>query len=144
MADLGSSQKEIIDGTSFRAQELRESLGGCPGLLVPNSPYSLCGCKAALNLNNNPSAQGLRESQGGCPGLLVPNSPYGLCGCKAAMKEGLVGEQSLLPHLLPSPWLPFLFLHQSWFQHLFLLCTDRKWLSVSFQSHSITSDKAIA
>ena len=31
-----------------RAQELCESRGGCPGLPVPNSPYSLCGRKATL------------------------------------------------------------------------------------------------
>ena len=33
----------------FRAQELCESRGGCPGLPVPNSPYGLCGRKATLN-----------------------------------------------------------------------------------------------
>ena len=35
----------------LRAQELRESRGGHPGLPVPNSPYGLCGRKATLNLN---------------------------------------------------------------------------------------------
>ena len=32
-------------------QELCESRGGRPGLPVPNSPYGLCGRKAALDLN---------------------------------------------------------------------------------------------
>ena len=31
-----------------RAHELRESRGGRPGLLVPNSPYMLCRCRATL------------------------------------------------------------------------------------------------
>ena len=35
----------------MRALELCESLGGRPGLHVPNSPYGLCGRKATLNLN---------------------------------------------------------------------------------------------
>ena len=34
---------------NHRAQELCESRGGRPGLLVPNSPYSLCGRKVTLN-----------------------------------------------------------------------------------------------
>ena len=34
-----------------RAQALCESRGGRPGFPVPNSPYGLCGRKAALNLN---------------------------------------------------------------------------------------------
>ena len=34
-----------------RAQGLCESGDGRPGLLVPNSPYGLCGRKATLNLN---------------------------------------------------------------------------------------------
>ena len=33
-----------------RDQELCESRGGRPGLLVLNSPYGLCGRKATLNL----------------------------------------------------------------------------------------------
>ena len=33
------------------AQELCESRGGRPGLLVRDSPYGLCGRKATLNLN---------------------------------------------------------------------------------------------
>ena len=37
----------------IRAQELCESRGGRPGLLVPSSPCGLCGRKATLNLNNN-------------------------------------------------------------------------------------------
>ena len=32
----------------FRAQELRESRGGRPGLPVPNKPYGLCGRKATF------------------------------------------------------------------------------------------------
>ena len=32
----------------IRVRELCESRGGCPGLLVPNSPYGLRGCKATL------------------------------------------------------------------------------------------------
>ena len=39
------------DEAVIRAQELCESGGGRPGLPVPNSPYGLCGRKAALNLN---------------------------------------------------------------------------------------------
>ena len=36
----------------YRAQELCESLGRRPGLLVPtSSPYGLCGHKATLNLD---------------------------------------------------------------------------------------------
>ena len=34
----------------LRAQELHESRGGGPGLPVPNSPYSLCGCKITFSL----------------------------------------------------------------------------------------------
>ena len=34
-----------------RGQELCESQGGLPGLLVPNSPYGLCGREATLDLN---------------------------------------------------------------------------------------------
>ena len=34
-----------------RTQELCESRGGRPGLPVSNSPYGLCGHKAALNIN---------------------------------------------------------------------------------------------
>ena len=36
-----------------RGQELCESGGGRPGLLVPNSPYGLCGRKATLNFNRS-------------------------------------------------------------------------------------------
>ena len=32
----------------FRAQELCESLGGCPGLPVPDKPEGFCGRKATL------------------------------------------------------------------------------------------------
>ena len=62
-----------------RGQELCESQGGLPGLLVPNSPYGLCGRKATLN-SNSPTlrAQELCESRGDRPGLPVPNSSYGL------------------------------------------------------------------
>ena len=34
---------------SVRAQELCERRGGRPGLPVPDNPYDLCGCQAALN-----------------------------------------------------------------------------------------------
>ena len=67
----------------FRAQELCESRGGCPGLPVPNSPYGLCGRKATLK----DRGQELCESRGGCPGLPVPNNPYGLCGRKATLNS---------------------------------------------------------
>ena len=60
---------------------MSESRGGRPGLLVPNSPYGLCGRKATLN------CQELCESRGGHPGLLVPNSPYGLCGRNARVED---------------------------------------------------------
>ena len=33
---------------TVRAQELRESRGGRPGLSVPNSPYGLCGRKSTV------------------------------------------------------------------------------------------------
>ena len=58
-----------------------ESRGGRPGLLVPNSLYSLCGRKATLNER---ATQELCESRGGRPGLLVPNS---LCRRKATLEE---------------------------------------------------------
>ena len=37
------------EGSTYRAQELREDRGGRPGLPVPNRPYGLCGRKATLN-----------------------------------------------------------------------------------------------
>ena len=60
--------------------------GGRPGLpYIPNSPYSFCGRKATLNLNNT-GAQELCESRSGRPGLpYIPNNPYGLCGRKATL-----------------------------------------------------------
>ena len=65
-----------------RAQELCESRGGRPGLLVPNSPYGFCGCKATSNLSQiYIRVQELCESRRGRPGLPVLNSSYGLCGC---------------------------------------------------------------
>ena len=43
--------------SDVRVQELCESRGGRPGLPVPNSPYGLCGRKAALyTLQNGQSA----------------------------------------------------------------------------------------
>ena len=43
---------------------------------VPNSPYSLCGRKATLNLNLFVfRTQELFKNRGGCPGLPVPSSP---------------------------------------------------------------------
>ena len=70
-------------GCIFRAQELCEGRGGCPGLPVPNSFYGLCVRKATLNFR----AQELCEGGGGRPGLPVPNSPYGLRGRKAALNS---------------------------------------------------------
>ena len=58
-----------------------------PGLSVPNSPYGLCGCKTALNLNCISLHTQLCESRGGRPRLPVPNSPYGFCGHKATSEE---------------------------------------------------------
>ena len=63
---------------SCRAQELCKSRGGHPGLPVPNSPYGLCGRKAALKLQSLEAIN--YDSRGGRPGLPVPNNPYGLCG----------------------------------------------------------------
>ena len=67
-----------------------ESRGGRHGP-VPNSPYSLCGRKATLNLNTveRDSAQERCESRGGRPGLPVPNKPCGFCGRKAALNRTL-------------------------------------------------------
>ena len=53
--------------------------------IVPNSPYGLCGRKAALNSAARVRAQELCGSRGGRPGLPVPSSPYGLCGRKARL-----------------------------------------------------------
>ena len=70
----------------IRAQELCESQGGCPGLPVPNSPYGLCGRKAAFEEeeeeeDSSSELRGCVISRGGRPGLPVPNSPqYGICG----------------------------------------------------------------
>ena len=47
LSPISSSSSAAV----VRAQELCESRGGHPGLPVPNSPYGLCGRKAALNLN---------------------------------------------------------------------------------------------
>ena len=57
-------------------QELCESRGGRPGLPVPNSPYGLCGRKAALNLEQSDRVQELCENRGGRPGFPIPSSPY--------------------------------------------------------------------
>ena len=57
-----------------KAQEVCESRGGCPGLLVSNNPDSFCGRKATLKNR----AQEVCESRGGRPGLPVPNDPDGL------------------------------------------------------------------
>ena len=57
----------------FGPLELCESRGGRPGLAVHNSPYGLCGSKAALNLLSV-RAQELCESGGGrlgSPSLMV-------------------------------------------------------------------------
>ena len=42
-------KKTVRGDRQCRAQGLCESGGGRPGLPVPNSPYGLCGRKAALN-----------------------------------------------------------------------------------------------
>ena len=47
-------------------------------VLVPDSPYGLCGRKATPSRNSDP----LELCRGG-GGRLVPDSPYGLCGRKA-------------------------------------------------------------
>ena len=72
-----------------RVEELCESRGGRPGLLVPNKPHGLCGRQATLNLNTaeRDRAQELCESRGGRPGLLVANKPHGLCGRQATLKR---------------------------------------------------------
>ena len=44
-------KQHLNRNVSFRAQELRDSGGGRPGLPVPNNPYGLCGRKATLYLN---------------------------------------------------------------------------------------------
>ena len=77
--------------THIRAQELCESGGGRPGVLVSNSPYGFFGLKAAFEeeMKTHIRAQELCESGGGRPGLPVPNSPYGLCGRKATLNERL-------------------------------------------------------
>ena len=49
MVAVDVKQHNSSSSSTTRAQELRESRGGRPGLLVPNSPYGLCGRKAALN-----------------------------------------------------------------------------------------------
>ena len=38
----------MVVGIDVRTQELCESRDDCPGLPVPNSPYGLCGRKAAF------------------------------------------------------------------------------------------------
>ena len=73
-------------GLESGTQQLCESRGGRPGLPVPNSPYSLCGRKATLNLAWI-RAQGLCECRGGrTVEVAVPNGPYSLCGRKATLK----------------------------------------------------------
>ena len=94
----------------FTAQELCESWGGRPGLPVPNSPYGLCGHKAAFEEeeeeDTNIRAQELCESWGGRPSLPVPNSPYGLCGRKATLNlnrtSGAVWKSRWLSWCCPS------------------------------------------
>ena len=72
----------------FRGQELCERRDGRPELPIPNSPYSLCGCKSALKKKSILfRAKEPCESRGGRPGLHVANSLYGLCGPKAAAKK---------------------------------------------------------
>ena len=57
---------------------------------VPDTPYGLCGRKAALEEEEHGvkfRVQELCERRGGRPGLPVPNSPHGLCGRKATQNE---------------------------------------------------------
>ena len=62
--------------------------------LRPNSPYGICGRKAAFEEEDtNIKAQELCESRGGRPGLPVPNSPYGLCGRKATLNERVMSNR---------------------------------------------------
>ena len=44
-------RKDLASIPLRRAQELRESRGGRPGLPVPNKPYGFCGRKATLKQN---------------------------------------------------------------------------------------------
>ena len=69
----------------FRSCEMCPELRSCVRVeadvlasSVPNSPYGLCGRKAALEEEEDGvkfRAQELCESRGGRPGLPVPNSP---------------------------------------------------------------------
>ena len=70
----------------FRTWELCESRGGRPRLPVPNSPYGLCGRKAALKLSLS-ERRSCGESRDGRP----PINPYGLCGRKATLNLNLGG-----------------------------------------------------
>ena len=82
-----------------------ESRGGRPGLPVPNSPYGLCGLKAALNLKS-PRAQELCESRGGCPEFPVSDSPCGLCGRRATLNLKSPRVQELCESRGGRPGLP--------------------------------------
>ena len=69
----------------FRTWELCESGGGRPRLPVPNSPYGLCGRKAALKLSLSELRSCVKVE------VAVPCSPYGLCGRKATLNLNLGG-----------------------------------------------------
>ena len=87
-----------------RAQERCESLGGRPGLPVPNKPYGFCGRKATLNLNVR--AQELCENRCGRPGLPAPDSSYGFCGRKATLNLNVSRVQELCESRGGRPGLP--------------------------------------
>ena len=72
----------------FRAQELCESRGGRPGLLVPNSLYGLCGRKPTLDLNTtfSPQSSGAVSKSRWPSWVPVPNKLDGLTGRKATLK----------------------------------------------------------
>ena len=84
--------KQHWTATCYRAWELCESWGGCPGLPVPTKPCGFCGRKVTLNWTSANRVQELCESWGGHPGLPVPKKPHGYCGCKATVKQWLATE----------------------------------------------------
>ena len=59
----------------YRAQELRESRGGRPGLPVPNSPYGLRGRKATLNFTCCPECTRLSYTGAITSKMIVAASP---------------------------------------------------------------------
>ena len=53
-ASVDVKQHSTNQRLQVRAQELRESRGGRPGLPVPNKPICFCGCKATLKREKRP------------------------------------------------------------------------------------------